>query len=37
MGWRGLDSSGSEYGQAADFCKQDNDPSAYIKYIKFLD
>ena len=34
--WRGLDSSGAEFGQAAGFCKESNDHSAHIKYRKLL-
>ena len=36
MEWRGLDSSGAEFGQAAGFSKEGNDHSAHIKYRKLL-
>jgi hypothetical protein len=35
--WRILDSSGAEFGQAAGFCREGNDHSAHIKYMKLLD
>jgi len=37
MEWRGLDSSGAEFGQAAGFGRESNDHSPHIKYRKLLD